>query len=116
MKKLLILSLILIPVLTSAQKVMVWKSTINDVHFHIRLENSDKKHGPFEFMMDDLLTNPIDYYAWGKWRQINDSVYLCTVKTGNYLDMFPKKFILKRDTSFIYLKEEILYNGNYNLE
>ena len=117
MKKILLTLILLTPMLVSAQKVMVWQSTTNDVHFQIRLEEEgDKHHGRVEFIVDDLLTNQVDFYVWGVWREIDKDVHLCKIKTSNNLNMFPKSFIIIRDKSFTYRMEEILWDGRYNLE
>jgi hypothetical protein len=116
MKKILLI-LLLTPLFSSAQKVMVWQSETNEVHFHIRLqEEGDKRHGQLEFVVDDLLTEPVDYYAWGVWKEIDKDIYTCKIKLSNNLNMFPKTFIIKRDQSFTYRMEDISWFGRINLE
>jgi hypothetical protein len=115
MKKILLL---LLPLFSNAQTVSVWNTKANETHYQIRIENKtdNDTHGVFEFTIDDLYTNHLDYYVWGKWTLIDKGVYKCKVKVGNRKDIFPKTFIIKRGESFEYNGIYIKWDGKYMLE
>jgi hypothetical protein len=116
MKKILLL--LLLPLFSNAQTVSVWNTKANETHYQIRIENKtdNDTHGVFEFTIDELNTNELDYYVWGKWTLIDRGVYECKVKIGNRKDIFPKKFIVKRGESFEYNGIYIKWDGRYLLQ
>ena len=116
MKKILLL--LLLPLFSNAQIVSVWNTKANETHYQIRIENKtdNDTHGVFEFTIDELNTNELDYYVWGKWTLIDRGVYECKVKIGNRKDIFPKKFIVKRGESFEYNGIHIKWDGRYLLQ
>lgn len=118
MKKLLILLLLSLPLISKSQTVNIWNETNNDVHFQIRVEQkyNHSSKGVFEFTIDNLNTNEIDYYVFGTWKQVENGIFVCKVKTGNKPELFPKQFIVKRHQPYDYCGIELKYTGRFILE
>ena len=99
MKK-LVLFLLLLPTLGKAQTTMVWESKINNIYYHIELEQTTNV---FQFTISDpTIGEEIDYWVTGVWEPKNDSLYKCSVIDGQHKKEFPNLFLIKQGKSFQY--------------
>lgn len=118
MKKLLILLLLSLPLISKSQTVNVWNGINNETHYQIRVEQKAEysSKGVFEFTVDNLNTNEMDYYVFGTWKQVENGIFVCKIKTGNNYSLFPKQFIVKRHQSYDNHGIELKYVGRFILE
>lgn len=118
MKKLLILLLLSLPLISKSQTVNVWNTMNGDIHFQIRVEQKAEysSKGVFEFTIDNLNTNEMDCYVFGTWKQVSTGIFVCEVKTGNKPELFPKQFIVKRYQPYDYCGLKLEYTGRFILE
>ena len=99
MKK-LVLILLLLPTLGKAQTTMVWESKINNIYYHIELEQTTNV---FQFTISDpLIGEEIDYWVTGLWIQLDDGSYQCYVRKGQNKNEFYKIFRIIPGKSFQY--------------
>jgi len=99
MKK-LVLILLLLPTLGKAQTTMVWESKINNIYYHIELEQTTNV---FQFTISDpLIGEEIDYWVTGLWIQLDDGSYQCYVRKGQNKNEFSKIFRITPGKSFQY--------------
>jgi hypothetical protein len=99
MKK-LVLFLLLLPTLGKAQTTMVWESKINNIYYHIELEQTTNV---FQFTISDpLIGEEIDYWVTGLWIQLDDGSYQCYVRKGQNKNEFSKIFRITPGKSFQY--------------
>lgn len=99
MKK-LVLFLLLLPILGKAQTTMVWESKINNIYYHIELEQTTNV---FQFTISDpLIGEEIDYWVTGLWIQLDDGSYQCYVRKGQNKNEFSKIFRITPGKSFQY--------------
>ena len=99
MKK-LVLILLLLPILGKAQTTMVWESKINNIYYHIELEQTTNV---FQFTISDpLIGEEIDYWVTGLWIQLDDGSYQCYVRKGQNKNEFSKIFRITPGKSFQY--------------
>jgi hypothetical protein len=99
MKK-LVLILLLLPTLGKAQTTMVWESKINNIYYHIELEQTTNV---FQFTISDpLIGEEIDYWVTGLWIQLDDGSYQCYVRKGQNKNEFSKIFRIIPGKSFQY--------------
>lgn len=117
MKKLLILLLLSLPLISKSQTVNVWNGINNENHYQIRIEqkHDHSNKGVFEFTIDDLNTREMDYYVFGTWTQIEEGIFACKVKEGNRPELFPEQFIVKRHKSYDHYGIELNYKGRFIL-
>ena len=109
MKK-LVLILLLLPTLGKAQTTMVWESKINNIYYHIELEQTTNV---FQFTISDpTIGEEIDYWVTGLWTQLNDSTYQCYIRHGQYKNEFPKLFRITPGKSFQYKGKYIEWKEN----
>ena len=109
MKK-LVLILLLLPTLGKAQTTMVWESIINNIYYHIELEQTTNV---FQFTISDpLIGEEIDYWVTGLWIQLDDGSYQCYVRKGQNKNEFSKIFRITPGKSFQYKGKYIEWKEN----
>ena len=109
MKK-LVLILLLLPILGKAQTTMVWESKINNIYYHIELEQTTNV---FQFTISDpLIGEEIDYWVTGLWIQLDDGSYQCYVRKGQNKNEFSKIFRITPGKSFQYKGKYIEWKEN----
>jgi hypothetical protein len=109
MKK-LVLFLLLLPTLGKAQTTMVWESKINNIYYHIELEQTTNV---FQFTISDpLIGEEIDYWVTGLWIQLDDGSYQCYVRKGQNKNEFSKIFRITPGKSFQYKGKYIEWKEN----
>jgi len=109
MKK-LVLILLLLPTLGKAQTTMVWESKINNIYYHIELEQTTNV---FQFTISDpLIGEEIDYWVTGLWIQLDDGSYQCYVRKGQNKNEFSKIFRITPGKSFQYKGKYIEWKEN----
>jgi hypothetical protein len=109
MKK-LVLILLLLPTLGKAQTTMVWESKINNIYYHIELEQTTNV---FQFTISDpLIGEEIDYWVTGLWIQLDDGSYQCYVRKGQNKNEFSKIFRITPGKSFQYKGKDIEWKEN----
>jgi hypothetical protein len=109
MKK-LVLFLLLLPILGKAQTTMVWESKINNIYYHIELEQTTNV---FQFTISDpLIGEEIDYWVTGLWIQLDDGSYQCYVRKGQNKNEFSKIFRITPGKSFQYKGKYIEWKEN----
>ena len=100
MKK-LVLILLLFPLISNGQKVMVWRTETTTTLVMINIQSGPSPQDQvFQLIYDDKSTNQIDKYSFGEYVKMTNGEYLCTVKITNDETLVDYKFILTPNKSF----------------
>jgi hypothetical protein len=95
MKKLVLSILLLLPLISNGQKVMVWRTETATTLVMIDIQSGPSPQDQvFQLIYDDKSTNEIDKYSFGIYVKLPNGKYLCTVKDTNDETLVNRKFIL----------------------
>ena len=115
MKK-LVLILLLLPLISNGQKVMVWKTETPTSMVMIDIQSGSSINDQvFQLVYDDKSTNEIDKYSFGIYVKLPNGQYLCTVKDTNDKTLVDHKFILTPNKSFKVKDVKVKWSGYYEM-
>jgi hypothetical protein len=116
MKKLVLSLLLLTPLISNGQKVMVWKTETSTAMVMIDIQSGSSINDQvFQLVYDDKSTNEIDKYSFGIYVKLPNGQYLCTVKDTNDKTLVDHKFILTPNKSFKVKDVKVKWSGYYEM-
>ena len=116
MKKLVLSLLLLTPLISNGQKVMVWKTEKQTSIVMIDIKSGSSINDQvFQLVYDDKSTNEIDKYSFGIYVKLPNGQYLCTVKDTNDETLVNHKFILTPNKSFKVKDVKVKWSGYYKM-
>ena len=115
MKK-LVLILLLLPLISNGQKVMVWRTETATTLVMIDIQSGPSPQDQvFQLIYDDKSTNQIDKYSFVEYVKMTNGEYLCTVKITNDETLVNHKFILTPTKDFYINGIRAKWNGYYKM-
>ena len=116
MKKLVLSLLLLTPLISNGQKVMVWKTETPTTMVMIDIQSGSSINDQvFQLVYDDKSTNEIDKYSFGIYIKLPNGKYLCTVKDTNDETLVNRKFILTPTKDFYINGIRAKWSGYYKM-
>ena len=116
MKKLVLSLLLLTPLISNGQKVMVWKTETPTSIVMIDIQSGPSEQDQvFQLTYYDKSTNKIDKYSSGEYIKLPNGKYLCTVKDTNDETLVNYKFILTPNKSFKVKDVKVKWSGYYKM-
>jgi hypothetical protein len=116
MKKLVLSLLLLTPLISNGQKVMVWRTETATTLVMIDIQSGPSPQDQvFQLIYDDKSTNQIDKYSFGEYVKMTNGEYLCTVKITNDEILVNHKFILTPNKSFKVKDVKVKWSGYYKM-
>ena len=116
MKKLVLSLLLLTPLISNGQKVMVWKTETSTAMVMIDIQSGSSINDQvFQLIYDDKSTNQIDKYSFGEYVKMTNGEYLCIVKITNDETLVNHKFILTPTKDFYINGIRAKWNGYYKM-
>jgi hypothetical protein len=116
MKKLVLSILLLLPLISNGQKVMVWRTETETALVMIDIQSGPSPQDQvFQLIYDNKSTNQIDKYSFGEYVKMKNGQYLCTVRDTNDETLVPHKFILTINKSFKVKDVKVKWIGYYKM-